>query len=239
MGCAAISARSPCCLRIAANRVWLHSIRMFIGEKVMTKSLYFAAFNLALSLALTSAAVAQEKEPTGGHAKQLVILAHPAKGNAKLNVMTPAYKDGADMPYENTQYRGNIFPGMNWTPGPAGTKSYVVVMQGILPKGDMTSIHFTLFNVPAKTTSLPVGLTTPPDGSTYGVTVHGDNNPYTGPHTHTPVRQPYHLQVLALDTVIDSDAKASFPMMEAAMDGHVLASGEVVGWSAKDPEAKE
>ncbi len=200
--------------------------------------------NLLTILAATLAAItapvyAQEKEPTGGHAKQLVILAHPAKSNAKLTVTTPAYKDGADMPYENTQYRGNIFPGLNWSAGPIGTRSYVVVMQGILPKGDMTSIHFTLFNVPASVTSLPAGMTTPPQGSTYGVTVHGVNNPYTGPHTHTPVRQPYHLQVLALDTVIDSNAKSSFPMMEAAIDGHVLASGEVVGWSSKDPEAKE
>lgn len=205
----------------------------------MRKPLHFVAFGFALVLAVTSAAVAQEKEPVGGHAKTLVILAHPAKDNSKLSVTTPAYQNGTDMPYENTQYRGNIFPGLNWSAGPAGTKSYVVVMQGILPKGDMTSIHFTLFNVPANVTSLPTGLTTPPLGSVYGVNVHGVNQPYSGPHTHTPAKQAYHLQVLALDTLVDSSAKSSFPALEAAMEGHVLASGEVVGMSAKDPESKE
>jgi para-nitrobenzyl esterase len=71
------------------------------------------------------------------------------------------------------------------------------------------------------------------------VTVHGVNDAYAGPHTHTPAKQAYHLQVLALDTVIDAGAKSSFPAMEAAVDGHVLASGEVVGMSARDPTAPE
>jgi len=194
---------------------------------------------LGFTFGLATAAMAQDKEPVDGHAKTLVILAHPAANNIKLSVTTPAYQNGADMPYENTQYRGNIFPGLNWSAGPKGTKSYVLVMQGVLPKGDMTSIHFTLFNVPANVTGLPAGLTMPPEGSTYGVNVHGANQAYSGPHTHTPAKQAYHLQVLALDTVIDSSAKSNFPALEAAMDGHVLASGEVVGMSAKDPESKE
>jgi len=53
----------------------------------------------------------------------------PREGGATLRVTTPAFKAGGDIPFENTQYRGNVFPGLSWTAGPAGTKSYVVIMQ--------------------------------------------------------------------------------------------------------------
>ena len=43
--------------------------------------------------------------------------------------LVPAFGDGGDIPFENTQYRGNNFPGLAWTAGPAETKSYVIIMQ--------------------------------------------------------------------------------------------------------------
>jgi len=62
--------------------------------------------------------------------KDLAIKALVPASGATLAVTSPAFKDNADIPYENTQYRGNIFPGLSWTPGPAGTKSYAVFVQG-------------------------------------------------------------------------------------------------------------
>jgi hypothetical protein len=53
----------------------------------------------------------------------------PAKNGAKLTITTPAFKDGSDIPFENTQYKGNAFPGLSWTAGPSGTKSYTIIMQ--------------------------------------------------------------------------------------------------------------
>ena len=44
----------------------------------------------------------------------------PPRNGAHLTVTTPAFADGGDMPFENTQYRGNNFPGLAWTAGPAG-----------------------------------------------------------------------------------------------------------------------
>src|SRR5580700_9332968 len=91
-----------------------------------------------LSLAVLSAALAglAATPPTPGHAEKYVITAIPAKLAAKLTVTSPAYKDGADIPFENTQYRGNIFPGVTWSKGPKGTQSYAVVMQGTLGDGN-------------------------------------------------------------------------------------------------------
>ena len=194
----------------------------------------------SLGLAMAPAVLAQQQPPTLGHADKLAVTALPPRTTARLTVTSPAFRDGADIPYENTQYRGNIFPGLAWTSGPAGTRSYVVVVQGELRgPGSATSIHLTVFNVPANVTRLDSGMTTPPAGATYGPNVHGLNEPYNGPHTHTVEKHAYHYQVLALDTVLTLDPKVDYAPLIAAMTGHVLASGDLAGLSAKDPQATE
>lgn len=186
---------------------------------------------------MAPAAFAQQSPPAMGHAARLALAALPPKADARLTVSSPAFKDGSDIPFENTQYRGNVFPGLTWSRGPGGTRSYVVIMQGESLGGTGTSIHLTLFNVPATVTRLDAGMTAPPGGALYGPNVHGLNQPYAGPHTHTPAKQRYHLQVFALDTVIESNSNLSFASLESAMAGHILASGELVGWATMDPNA--
>src|ERR1700709_904859 len=83
-----------------------------------------AAASLAV---LAGPAFAQMPAPAAPpHPNALVEF--PAKGG-KLTVTTPSWKDGGDIPYENTQYRTNTFPGLSWTKGPKDTKSYVLIMQ--------------------------------------------------------------------------------------------------------------
>ena len=209
----------------------------------MTSPQALAALAVSLGLSLATVALAQPPEGEGGHAKGLLIRTAPAKGGAGLKVSTPAYRDGADIPFENTQYRGDIFPGLTWGKGPKGTQSYVVVMQGALGAGDDlslgTSIHFTLFNVPAAVTRLDAGLTKPPGGALFGQTVHGLKDAYAGPHTHNYIKHAYHLQVLALDTVLQGDPDMTVTKLGKLLEGHVLASGEVVGMAAMDPLSPE
>ena len=194
-----------------------------------------------LALTIAPAVIDGQNMPAGGHAKELMVKALPPRTAAKLAVTSPAFQDGANIPYENTQYRGNIFPGLKWTKGPKGTESYVVVVQGesLRGAGGETSIHLTLFNIPAAVTTLQVGMTDAPAGATYGPNVHGRNAPYAGPHTHTPAPNGYHYQVLAVDTVLALDKSATLDQIAEAMTGHVLASGDLVGVSAKDPEATD
>jgi para-nitrobenzyl esterase len=201
----------------------------------MKSCLFIVALKVALGLAMTPLVFAQQPPPAMGHADKLALTALPPKAGARLTVSSPAFKDGDDIPLENTQYRGNVFPGLVWTVGPKATRSYVVIMQGESLSGTSTSIHLTLFNLPASVTHLDAGLTNPPSGATYGPNVHGSNQPYAGPHTHTPAKQRYHLQVFALDTVVGPDPNLSFEALESAMTGHVLASGELVGLAAMDP----
>ena len=202
------------------------------------KLLSLASLLGLLALAFAPAALISQ-EPAGGHAKDLAITAFSTPTTAKLTVTSPAFKDHENIPYENTQYRGNIFPGLSWTKGPTGTRSYVVIVQGtaLNGQGRGTSIHLTLFNISSAVTTLKPGLTDPPAGSTYGPNVHGLNTPYAGPHTHTAAPNAYHYQVLALDTVLDLPPASTYDAIATAITGHVLATGDLVGVSARDPEA--
>jgi para-nitrobenzyl esterase len=160
----------------------------------------------------------------------------PAKGGAKLTVTSPAFKQGADIPFANTQYQGNTFPGLEWTAGPAGTKSYAIIMQdtdGMMQNAPI--LHWTVFNISG--TKLDAGMTAVPTGATYGPNYRGANQAYLGPRTPAGPKHRYHIQVFALDTTLPADAGATLVSLTAAMKDHVLASGELVGLGQVDPNA--
>jgi para-nitrobenzyl esterase len=181
-----------------------------------------------------------QASPDVGHVSELAIALAKAGSANPLTVTSPAFSAGGNIPVENTQYGANRFPGLRWSPGPRGTVSYAVIVQGessptSRPNGQagLTSIHFTAVNLPGNATSLPAGLVKLPANASYGPNVHGLGQPYAGPHAHTSEQQPYHFQVFALDTKLAGDPSLTYDKALAAMQGHVLASGELVGMSSK------
>ncbi len=163
-------------------------------------------------------------------AAQLAIATLAAKSDARLTVESPAFPSGGDFPFENTQYRGNVFPGLSWTKGPAATRAYVVIMQDpdAIHEG-MPILHWTLFNVPASVNRLEAGMKAPPAGASYGPNIRGANQAYAGPHTPPGPKHHYHLQLFALDTALPESAGDGYAALTGAMKGHVLAAGELVG----------
>jgi para-nitrobenzyl esterase len=204
----------------------------------MNTPLRLAACAAALSLA-AGPALAQLSRSTPGQPEARTALdLMPAK--TRLTVTTPAFKDGGDIPFENTQYRTNTFPGLAWTKGPAATKSYVLIMQdnSLLLRG-APILHWTLFNIPAGVTRLEAGVAPAgnPPGSSYGPNYMGASKPYTGPRTPPGPGDNYHFEIFALDTTIPDEGKSDYAAITKAMEGHVLASGEVVGHGVADPNA--
>lgn len=182
------------------------------------------------SAAVPAASAQQPPAATEAGGAQLALVNVPAKGGAKLTVTTPAFAPGGDIPFENTQYRGNVFPGLAWTAGPSGTKSYVVIMQDAdaLSRG-APILHWTMVNIPAATTKLDAGMTAPPAGAQNGPNMRGASSPYMGPRTPAGPKHRYHLQVFALDTTLPEGTATTYAALTDAMKGHVLASGEVIG----------
>ena len=198
-----------------------------------------AAALLALSVAPGALAQAPAAAPAADpQMRERAIVRIPAKGGAKLTVTTPAWKDGGDIPFENTQYRGNTFPGLSWSKGPAGTVSYAVIMQDpdLIIRGGPV-LHWVLFNVPASVTTLAPGMTAPPAGASNGPSYLGPNRWYLGPRTPPGPKHHYWFQVFALDTMLPPEGSSNFEALIAAMKGHVLASGEMHGLAQADPNA--
>jgi para-nitrobenzyl esterase len=204
----------------------------------MTIAIRIAVAAALISLA-SAPALAQVARSTPGQPEARTALElMPAKG--KLTVTTPAFKDGGQIPFENTQYRTNTFPGLTWSKGPAATRTYAIIMQdnSLLLRG-APILHWTMFNIPASVTRLDPGMAPSgnPAGSAYGPNYLGAAKPYTGPRTPPGPGDDYHFEVFALDTTIPAEAGGDYAAMTKAMDGHILASGEVVGHGIADPNA--
>jgi para-nitrobenzyl esterase len=168
----------------------------------------------------------------------LALAVFPAVSGKTLHVTSPAFANGADIPFRNTQYEGNVFPGLRWGHGPYGTRSFAIIMQD----GDVNYhggplLHWSMYDIPAGGTHLDPGLVAPPVGASFGPNVRGPSNAYMGPHTPRGPKHHYHFAVLALDVVVPEDPKLTYDALAAAIQGHVLASGEVVGLGQFDANA--
>ena len=197
-----------------------------------------------LGLAATPVAWGQSSRATPGQpeartALQLIAPVGP-HGRTRLKVISPSFQSGGRIAFEYTQYRNNTFPGLSWSRGPRGTRGYAIVMQdNTLIYHGAPVLHWTMFNIPASVTSLPVGMAPDgkPPGSSYGPNFKGAARPYTGPRTPPGPGDDYHFEVFALNTAVPAEASSDYAVLTQAMQGHVLASGEVVGHAIADPDA--
>ena len=205
----------------------------------MKTMLVFAAAFAALTAVPAGSQLALA-QPAPMPSRPNALAEFPPKNGAHLTVSSPAFGDGGDIPFENTQYRGNNFPGLAWTAGPAETKSYAIIMQDtdVMLRG-APILHWTMYNVPAGVTKLDPGMPPAgkPAGSEYGPNARGDAQPYMGPRPPPGPKHHYHLQVFALDTVLNPDPAMTYDTLTGQMRDHILASGEVVGLAMADPEA--
>jgi para-nitrobenzyl esterase len=205
----------------------------------MKRHLSVAARAALLAASCAGALAAQDAPPPPAQEPGLALIALrnlSPKTEAKLVVLSPAFKASGDIPFENTQYKGNVFPGLSWTAGPAGTQSYVVIMQDAdaMVRG-APILHWTMVNIPGSVTKLDAGMSAPPSGSAYGPNIRGAAQAYMGPRTPAGPKHRYHFQVFALDTTLPAGALADYASLTAAMKDHVLADGEIIGLGRQMP----
>jgi para-nitrobenzyl esterase len=202
---------------------------------------YLSASVVAALLAAAPAMslAAQDAPPPPATEPGLALLALrnlPPKTEAKLVVTSPAFKAGGDIPFENTQYKGNAFPGLSWSAGPSGTKSYAIIMQdGDAMVRGAPILHWTMANIPASDLQLDAGMSAPPAGAAYGPNIRGAGQAYMGPRTPAGPKHRYHFQVFALDTTLPASALADYASLTTAMKDHVLAGGEMIGLGRQMP----
>ncbi|MFM8468709.1 MAG: YHYH protein [Limisphaerales bacterium] len=116
-----------------------------------------------------------------------------AKRSGNLVLSSAVVKEGGALPTEFTGDGAGISPPLEWRGAPTGTQSFAIVMDHLAPGNEM-KCYWTLWNIPATTTSLPKNAR---DIGTLGAGFKGTPG-YEPPHSQGPGEKRYTIHLYAL-----------------------------------------
>jgi len=149
--------------------------------------------------------------------------------NMDIIIKSPAFVPGGKIPGKYTCDGMDISPPLTWTQGPEGTKTFALICDD--PDAPMgTWVHWVLFNLPADITEFRENV--PPERELESGAKQGMNDfrkiGYGGPCPPGGVHR-YFFKLYALDTEINLEAGATKEELLKAMEGHILAEGQIIG----------
>ena len=162
---------------------------------------------------------------------EAAIKVEDAKGEETmaLTVTSTAFQEGGMIPKQYTCDGADISPPLSWSGVPTGTKSLALISDD--PDAPMgTWVHWVLFNIPPDTTKLPEKVPadqTLASGARHGVTDFGKFG-YGGPCPPGGTHR-YYFKLYALDTMLDLTGRITKKDLLKAMEGHILAEGQLMG----------
>jgi Raf kinase inhibitor-like YbhB/YbcL family protein len=157
------------------------------------------------------------------------------EADMSLDLKSDAFVNGQSIPAKYSCIGKNISPGLTWSDPPAGTQSFALIVDD--PDAPMgTWVHWVLYNIPADLRSLPEdlpikGKNIDPEAIYFGKNSSG-NIRYDGPCPPGGTHR-YYFKLFALDTLISLLPGATKEEILKAMDGHILAQGELMGTFSK------
>ncbi|OFW22369.1 MAG: phosphatidylethanolamine-binding protein [Acidobacteria bacterium RIFCSPLOWO2_02_FULL_59_13] len=148
-----------------------------------------------------------------------------------LNLTSPAFSDGGEIPAKHTCEGQGLSPILAWSGVPANAKSLALVVDDpdapdpAAPK--RTWVHWVLYNIPPDASPLGEGAKQLPGGALEGLndwqrTGYGGPCPPVGRHR-------YFHKLYALDTVLPNLGRVTKDKLEAAMKPHIIGHAELVG----------
>jgi Raf kinase inhibitor-like YbhB/YbcL family protein len=153
-----------------------------------------------------------------------------------LTLTSPDFEDGSIIPAKFTQSSPNpVSPKLQWSNVPPNTASFVLIAHDpdvAIDKKTGDVLHWMAFNIPGSARELPEGV--PADAKLADGTIQAKNRRgavgFLGPGA--PAVGPYHhytFELFALDTKLDLGPDATRADVLAAMDGHIVGKGVLVG----------
>ena len=154
----------------------------------------------------------------------------PQGATAGIRLESSAFSAEGLIPKQHTCDGQDLSPPLSWSETPPSAQSLVLICDDPdAPIG--TWDHWILFNIPSTVRSLPEGI--PAEAEVVGIGRHGLNSwkrlGYGGPCPPQGSTHRYYFRLYALDTMLDLEAGASKKEVERAMEGHVLAFGQLMG----------
>jgi Raf kinase inhibitor-like YbhB/YbcL family protein len=158
--------------------------------------------------------------------------ATPAEDSATVAPFTltsTALAEGATFPVDNTCTGMDVSPPLAWGPGPAGTKSYAVVLNDTTIK----FLHAVIYDIPASVTSLPANVEAAyapktPAGAHQTKSYLGTFG-YSGPCPGTLHVYEFVLYALDVETLPGMTQSSSLADANTAIKAHMLASTRLTG----------
>jgi len=193
-----------------------HSTLINTVQKVRTLASHYLAA-LALLVLLPGSASAAEMEDT-------------------ITVSSSAFEHHGMVPLAYSAYGDNTVPSISWSDLPEGTQQLALVMDDPIAPTPQPFVHWVAYNIPADADGLPEGLTRDAEVDVSGLEgmINGVNGlrqtGYFGPRPPKDGKlHAYHFRIYALDSELDLPAGLNKAELLEAIDGHVLATGMLMG----------
>ena len=157
---------------------------------------------------------------TGGEADTPAAAAPPA-----FVLRSPAVEDGGQLPAEYTGDGESATLPLEWSGAPSGAKSFALIMHHIAP--DMTKWYWIIYDIPAKTKSLPKNVK---DTGVLGNNSVNGKTGYAPPHSKGPGPKKYIYTLYALSAppkIAVKPEKVNREVLLSAMKGLVLGKAEL------------
>ena len=143
-----------------------------------------------------------------------------------IEVSSPAFEPGGPIPRKYAGEGQDVSPTLSWSGLPEETKEIALICDDPDAPRPKPWVHWVVYKIPADRAGLPEGSVQGAiEGENdFGVTGYGGPMPPKGHGVHH-----YHFKVYALDTELEAAAGLTKDQLLEAMEGHVLAEGELVG----------
>ncbi|HEY9638490.1 MAG TPA: YbhB/YbcL family Raf kinase inhibitor-like protein [Coleofasciculaceae cyanobacterium] len=157
----------------------------------------------------------------------------PTPASKTMKLESTAFIENGMIPFLYTCDGQDISPALSWNAPPTGTQSLALIVDDPDAPGQIF-VHWVLYDLPPEIHQLPQGAgneATLSDGGTQGRNDFGKLG-YGGPCPPSGLHR-YFFKLYALNRELGLKPGATKAQLEAAMSGHILAAGELIGRYAR------
>ena len=153
----------------------------------------------------------------------------PQTTGGSIKLTSTAFKEGEPIPRQYTCVGVNVSPSLEWSDVPKSAKALVIIADDPdAPSGIW--VHWVLYNLPADNIGMVENLPTTDELKAGGFQAKNDFGKigYGGPCPPSGTHR-YFFKLYALDSELPLKAGATKAEVEKAMEGHVVAQGQLMG----------